>query len=514
MGWRNNSEARTPNMNALVKEGVILDRHYVYQYCSPTRSSFLSGRLPIHVNTVNRGPDQIGGVDLRMTMISSKLKSAGYSTHQVGKWNAGSTAWGNMPINRGFDSSYGYMGGAEDHYTQHGDYKIKYENGELGYTSAVDLWENDGPAYGKNGTYNAYSFAQHAVDIISNHDPSTPLFIYQAWQEAHTPNEVPAEFLGPVLPKDKSDGLRRTYEGMVHCLDSGIGNVTAALKAKGMWEKTLVVFSADNGGREDMDFGGNNYPLRGMKFSDFEGGVRVAAFAAGGVIPQARRGSTETGMIHISDWYHTYCALAGVDSTDTKAAASTDKIPPIDSQNVWAVLSTGGASPHLPANRPDGLVISAAAVIIWPYKLVTGKQKGKGVWTGRRHPNTTKLLDDDKGCGGSSEYLDAMAECGGDYGCIGTRDVSQALSKEVSGVGCLFNIESDPTEHVDLSAVPAHASTLQALRAALAKAVASQFQTNTAPGYDNCTTNAEYINNHHGFGGPLCYNGSIPGGLM
>jgi hypothetical protein len=118
MGWRNNSEARTPSMNALVREGVILDRHYVYQFCSPTRSSFLSGRLPVHVNTVNRPPNEIGGVDLRMTIIAEKLRGAGYDTHQVGKWNAGSSAWGNMPINRGFDTSYGYMGGEEDHYTQ------------------------------------------------------------------------------------------------------------------------------------------------------------------------------------------------------------------------------------------------------------------------------------------------------------------------------------------------------------------------------------------------------------
>ena len=46
----------------------------------------------------------------------------------------------------------------------------------------------------------------------------------------------------------------------MHCLDSAIGNVTAALSQKNMWAKTLVVFSADNGGREDAQFGGNNWP--------------------------------------------------------------------------------------------------------------------------------------------------------------------------------------------------------------------------------------------------------------
>ena len=87
---------------------------------------------------------------------------------------------------------------------------------------------------------------------------------------------------------------------MMHCLDSAIGNVTAALSAKGMWEKTLVVFSADNGGREDAQFGGNNFPLRGMKFTAFEGGVRVASFVSGGALPAARRGQTATGTLSLS----------------------------------------------------------------------------------------------------------------------------------------------------------------------------------------------------------------------
>ena len=61
-----------------------------HQYCSPTRSSLLSGRLPIHVNTANRAYDAKGGVDIRMTMIAAKLTSVGYKSHQVNLsfWNA------------------------------------------------------------------------------------------------------------------------------------------------------------------------------------------------------------------------------------------------------------------------------------------------------------------------------------------------------------------------------------------------------------------------------------------
>ena len=62
----------------------------------------------------------------------------------------------------------------------------------------------------------------------------------------------------------------------------------------GRFNTTFVVFSADNGGREDGIFGGNNYPLRGMKFTDFEGGTRVSSWVSGGVVPVAQRGTVHS----------------------------------------------------------------------------------------------------------------------------------------------------------------------------------------------------------------------------
>merc|ERR1719231_2105598 len=103
-----------------------------------------------------------------------------------------------------------------------------------------------------------------------------------------------------------------------------------------------------------------------MKFTDFEGGTRTSAWASGGVIPAAQRGTRHRdGLIHIADWYATWCHLAGVDPSDRSAAAA--RLPPIDSLNMWNALSTGAATPR------SAVVLSLQAVIVWPHKLVLGR---------------------------------------------------------------------------------------------------------------------------------------------
>jgi len=255
----------------------------------------------------------------------------------------------------------------------------------------------------------------------------------------------------------------------MHNLDSGLGNITQALKDKGMWENTLIVFSSDNGGRADGQFGGNNWPLRGMKFSDFEGGVRVSAFASGGLIPMDRRNSVETGLMHVADWYATFCNLAGCDSPSDPAAKGA-VFPDVSSvDQLWTVLH-GDPSPR--QNLP--LPISPNALIQWPYKLVIGKQGGKGVWTGPQHPNGTQIRDNDPGC---------------------------------SDKGCLFDIDSDPSEFVDLAAYMPDKqlellNTLTALKAGF-----YEWKADVNGGdaiYSQCTTLDDFITAHQNFLGPIC----------
>ena len=98
------------------------------------------------------------------------------------------------------------------------------------------------------------------------------LFIYLAWHNTHTPLECPEEWSYPALPaSNNSYKPRMVYNCMSRILDDGIGNVTAALRRAGLWEDAQLFFAADNGGWAGSS-GASNYPLRGSKTSDFEGG--------------------------------------------------------------------------------------------------------------------------------------------------------------------------------------------------------------------------------------------------
>lgn len=94
--------------------------------------------------------------------------------------------------------------------------------------------------------------------------------------------------------------------------DVYVGALLEALEARGMYNETLLLYASDNGGSRNS----SNYPLRGEKHSNWEGGLRVTAFVSGGFLPAHVRGTTSKVNSHLVDWYPTFCHLAGANPHD------------------------------------------------------------------------------------------------------------------------------------------------------------------------------------------------------
>lgn len=186
--------------------------------------------------------------------------------------------WASTPTFRGFDSFYGFYEGSEDYFKH--------------TTSAWDLHREPTPRCGAgcsvlpwadNGTYSAFLFSDEAQTVIKSNRASPdkqPLFIYLAYQSVHAPAQAPQSYIdmfSASLPGDEYK-QRRTFAGMVHCMDEGLGNVTKLLRAEGMWtseEPTIIVFTDENGAPTDAcaQIGGSNLPHRGERCVDLRSEV-------------------------------------------------------------------------------------------------------------------------------------------------------------------------------------------------------------------------------------------------
>ncbi|XP_027050910.1 arylsulfatase B-like [Pocillopora damicornis] len=299
LGWSDvgfhGSKINTPTIDSLAREGVILDNYYVQPLCTPARGALMTGRYPIHTGLQHFviRPSNPFGLPLDFQTLPGQLKKVGYATHLVGKWHLGFYKWPYVPTNRGFDSAYGFWGGAEDHYN-HTSYKV------------VDFRNGTEPVLDLNGKYAAFEYVKRIEEILDQHDPKQPLFMYMAFQNVHNPVQAPDQYV------DKfsfiNHAMRRVHAGMVAVLDEAVGNITKMFKKKGLWKNTLTVFSTDNGG--EPIYGGYNWPLRGTKETLWEGGVRGAAFIHGKMLEKT--GVKCEGLLHISDFFPTLINLAGV----------------------------------------------------------------------------------------------------------------------------------------------------------------------------------------------------------
>lgn len=200
------------------------------------------------------------GINQEYDFIPKMLKRKGYKSYALGKWHLGFYNASQTPTYRGYSDYFGYYSGAEEHFT--------HEKAGLGQNH-FDLANNTGengtiaPAskdeVGPGGIYSVYLYGNESIRYIRNHDPTTPLFMYLAWNVVHAPCEAPAEY---VAQNDHiASKSRRNFAGMVSAVDDSIPLVIGALKEKQMWSNTVLIVSTDNGG--NLGGSGNNWPLRG-----------------------------------------------------------------------------------------------------------------------------------------------------------------------------------------------------------------------------------------------------------
>jgi len=330
-----NPDIKTPTIDKLATEGVILEGHYTQDACSPSRVALMTGKYPIrmgHQSLVIRTLEP-KCLPVEEKILPEMMKEAGYTTHMIGKWHLGMQNESCLPTNRGFDTAYGYYNGEEDHWgknlTDASNLQLNMNcNGKqlFGY----DFMNNDKVDFTANGTYSTFLYRDRAVEIIKNHTQDDgPMFMYLSMQAPHAPLQVPKQYEDMYSHIENRD--RRIYSGMVTALDDAIDEVVTALKDSGMYDNTIIVFSADNGG--DIANGASNFPLRSNKGTMWEGAIRSAAFVGGALVKSGGRVTKE--LMHLTDWYPTLLNLAGVDVSDDET---------LDGVNIWEAIETEGGS--------------------------------------------------------------------------------------------------------------------------------------------------------------------------
>lgn len=309
LGCYGHPKFKTPRIDRMAAEGARLTQFNTpLPFCAPTRASLMTGRYPFRCG-LSQNPAPDGGPDadaLRLpageVTLAQVLKAAGYATGMIGKWHLGHKS-GALPTDRGFDE---YLG-------------IPYSND----MRPVQLLEGTQRVeYPVAQTTLTVRYAERAVDFIRR-SAERPFFLYFAEAMPHKPLAASEKNY-----KKSGAGL---YGDALADLDDSVGAVLDALKAAGVEENTLVLFTSDNG----ATFGGSTGGLRGMKGSCYEGGFRVPCIARWpGKIPAGRASAQPAVMM---DLFATVLHATGAKMPDDRV---------LDGRDIMPLFTSDAASPH------------------------------------------------------------------------------------------------------------------------------------------------------------------------
>jgi arylsulfatase A len=318
LGCYGQHKIRTPHLDRLAAEGIRFTQHYSGSpVCAPSRCTLLTGKHTGHAYI--RDNDEMGERgdvwhDLSLegqrpllpgtATIGTSLKEAGYATGAVGKWGLGGPGSSGHPNSQGFDFFYGYLCQRVAHnyyppYLWKNNSKEILKGNEYFYPHQrfpQDKDPHDRAAYApySGKVYSSDRITEEALGFIRKQS-ARPFFLYLAFTIPHAALQVPEDSLReyerafPETPYLGDKGYlphqtpRAAYAAMVSRMDRSIGQVMALLQSLGIERNTLVLFSSDNGptynGGTDSEFFRSARPLRGLKGSLYEGGIRVPLLA-------------------------------------------------------------------------------------------------------------------------------------------------------------------------------------------------------------------------------------------
>jgi arylsulfatase A-like enzyme len=327
VGVYGQTKIKTPNIDRIAAEGMRFTNFYSGSaVCAPSRCTLVTGKHTGHSavrDNLERGRTVEGQQPMprETKTIAQMLHAAGYFTGIIGKWGLGMPEEQSGPNDFGFDYSYGYLCQRVAH-TYYPDHLWRNQQREALPGNPPTTLSGDWQIEPGGQTYSHDLMAADALRFVRDRK-AAPFFLYLAFTIPHVSLQVPEEALAeyqfeevPIPQKHYSAQARprAAYAAMVSRMDRDIGRLMTELKAQGVDENTLVIFTSDNGvtfsNAEIMaKFFSSNAGLRGMKGDLYEGGIRTPFLARWP--GRIAAGSTSAQLGAFWDMMPTFGELAG-----------------------------------------------------------------------------------------------------------------------------------------------------------------------------------------------------------